>query len=206
MTEPTLYVVTPSHLGDFPHEYVQSLIGTVLHYSGRIMATTVMGSFLPRSRDLCLSRFLKSPCDYLLSVDSDIGWTPEDVQKLIDCNVDLVSGCYVKKDSSNSVPVRLCKDETWSNERMLRAEGIPGGFFLMKREAAQRITDRYSPNIYITDAGEKTTCLHAPILENGVYFGEDMAFCRRWRDIGGDIWIRPDVRVKHVGKFVYGNV
>jgi hypothetical protein len=39
--------------------------------------------------------------------------------------------------------------------------------------------------------------------ETGTYLSEDFAFCRRWTDIGGEIWADLDSRLDHVGPAVF---
>jgi hypothetical protein len=46
--------------------------------------------------------------------------------------------------------------------------------------------------------------LWASTFEPGItYSGEDVAFCRRWRAIGGKIWLHAGVILKHIGDHVY---
>ncbi|MGY3451233.1 hypothetical protein [Bradyrhizobium sp. USDA 4353] len=43
--------------------------------------------------------------------------------------------------------------------------------------------------------------------ETGTYLSEDFAFCKRWTDLGGEIWADLDSRLDHVGPSVFhGNV
>ena len=37
----------------------------------------------------------------------------------------------------------------------------------------------------------------------GTYLSEDFAFCKRWTDIGGEIWADLDSRLDHVGPAVF---
>ena len=30
-------------------------------------------------------------------------------------------------------------------------------------------------------------------------FGEDYSFCIRWRDIGGQVWVDPEIEMGHIG-------
>ena len=39
--------------------------------------------------------------------------------------------------------------------------------------------------------------------ETGQYLSEDYAFCRRWRDLGGEIWADFEARLTHVGHATY---
>jgi hypothetical protein len=40
-------------------------------------------------------------------------------------------------------------------------------------------------------------------LATGTYLSEDFAFCKRWTDIGGEIWADLDSRLDHVGPAVF---
>jgi len=35
------------------------------------------------------------------------------------------------------------------------------------------------------------------------YLSEDYTFCRRWQDIGGDIWLDPSIALNHYGHFCF---
>ena len=39
--------------------------------------------------------------------------------------------------------------------------------------------------------------------ETGHYLSEDYAFCRRWRDLGGEVWADVEARLTHVGHAAY---
>ena len=41
-------------------------------------------------------------------------------------------------------------------------------------------------------------------LDNdNAYLSEDYAFCKRWKKIGGRIWVDPDIKLDHIGKYTY---
>lgn len=39
--------------------------------------------------------------------------------------------------------------------------------------------------------------------DSGRYLSEDYAFCRRWRDIGGKVWIDSQSKLQHLGQYNY---
>ena len=44
------------------------------------------------------------------------------------------------------------------------------------------------------------------MVRNEHSFGEDMSFCQRWRDLGGDIWLLADAPLGHEGPmYIDGN-
>ena len=42
-------------------------------------------------------------------------------------------------------------------------------------------------------------CIIEP--ESGTYLSEDYTFCRRWRDIGGKLWLDTEGALVHVGTY-----
>jgi len=62
-------------------------------------------SLITRARNYCVDEFLRSDCSHLMFIDSDIGFHPNDVLKLLDmCDedngFDIVTGPYPKKTIS----------------------------------------------------------------------------------------------------------
>jgi hypothetical protein len=41
------------------------------------------------------------------------------------------------------------------------------------------------------------------IDERGHYLSEDWLFCRRWQEIGGDVWLDPSISLNHYGHFCF---
>jgi hypothetical protein len=41
------------------------------------------------------------------------------------------------------------------------------------------------------------------IAEDGTYLSEDFAFCKRWIDMGGDIWADLKSKLNHVGPMTF---
>lgn len=39
--------------------------------------------------------------------------------------------------------------------------------------------------------------------DTGEYLGDDLAFCRRWTKIGGEIWLDLESRLTHVGPVAF---
>ena len=37
--------------------------------------------------------------------------------------------------------------------------------------------------------------------DTGEYLSEDFAFCRRWTDLGGEIWLDLESKLIHVGQY-----
>ena len=83
------------------------------------------------------------------------------------------------------------------------------GFLMIAREAMQRVVDAH-PELTadlggVDDQVPRAVMVFDTVIEasTGQYLSEDYAFCRRWRDLGGDIWADMQARLTHVGHAAY---
>ncbi len=85
------------------------------------------------------------------------------------------------------------------------------GFMLIRRSCLERMIFAYSQTKYSLahvypipkERSENQYALFDCMIEPGtnIYLSEDFTFCRRWRDIGGKIWLDPQSRLTHYGTF-----
>jgi hypothetical protein len=197
VSEPTLFVATPLHSGWLHYAYVAGALQAMTAFAGRIAFQVQTGSFLPINRDVLTARFLESAATHMLCIDSDIGWTPADAQALLATRKDFISGCYPKKQPNPTVPAKLTghrQGDIWE------AEYVPGGFLLLSRACVERMVGAYRALEYKRD-GMKLWALWSSLFIDGeTYAGEDVAFCNRWRALGGQVWLHQGVALKHYGE------
>lgn len=85
------------------------------------------------------------------------------------------------------------------------------GFLMLKRTAVQKVVDAHPElTALMGDMGPdgmaaKSVMIFETLIEpeTGQYLSEDYAFCRRWRDLGGEIWADVEARLQHVGHTAY---
>lgn len=87
------------------------------------------------------------------------------------------------------------------------------GFMLIRRSAFERMTAAYPETHYDVahlyprpSSPSKNQyalfdCMIEP--ESRTYLSEDFAFCRRWRKLGGKIWLDTQCRLTHIGVYNY---
>lgn len=169
--------------------------------------TTVVGSFLPRSRDRIIAEFLDdATATHLLCVDSDMEWHASDLEKLLALETPFTFGGYVGKRpgapmmASRHVGSRHCDGVTVDEY-----ERCGAGFVLLRRPVVLEMVGAYQETDSYVDSdgrylvGLWQTSGRVELDGRTVGEGEDYAFCRRWRSLGGRIFTRPDVRLGHVG-------
>lgn len=202
-TLPTIFVCTPTHDGRLCEGWVAGALQTLLAFPGRTMFETKRGSILPQSRDVLTEKFLDSGCSHMLCVDADVGWSPDALAMLLATGKGFVSGVYARKAADRLPPILL--DGRVEGDLLGGTRGVPGGFLLLARDVVDRMKAQYAAELtYHSELlGRPVVALWQMSFENGRYDGEDFSFCRRWVNMGGDIWVHPGAVVDHVGDHTY---
>jgi hypothetical protein len=167
-------------------------------------------------------------------VDADIGFTPEQVFRLIESGADVVAGVYpikrVNWDKAKQViESRRTKLPSAALDYVLEIDNpdhvtvVNGftrvryagtGFLMIRRHVFEKMCAHpaYASLQFFREhsldalAGNPNRfalfeCMIDPAT--GTYLSEDFAFCKRWTDIGGEIWADIESRLDHVGPSVY---
>ena len=87
----------------------------------------------------------------------------------------------------------------------------PTGFMVIKRHVFLAMMKHYPELNYVPDGPPNNPqahlhwrffdCMVDP--DSGRYLSEDYAFCRRWRAIGGEIWLDQTSRLTHTGPYSF---
>lgn len=156
------------------------------------------GSILTKVRNGIVKRFIDSPADVLLFIDSDMVWEPKDIEKLINAPFDVSVINYRAKN--NTVKWMAVDDvvDTGEWQDVIRAGT---GLMAIKRQIIDMMIPFYPQYV---DQGEMIPCLFDFQCENGQYFGEDFTFCKRVIESGGHIKMLVDAYTGHIGTTVYG--
>ena len=140
--------------------------------------------------------------DYLMWIDSDMVFKPEQFFKLLDHDKDVVSGMYKMSDNTNYATVENMDEdffEQWSyyqilqdndinkkNVKLFKADYTGMGWMLVKYGVIEKM--KY-PYFY----PRKTT--HKPGWEEFVW--DDVEFCLRVKEAGFDVWVDPNIIPGH---------
>lgn len=161
-------------------------------------------SYVERARNTLVYMFLDSDRTDLLFIDSDMQWNIDGITRLIGHDVDIVGAGYPCKNSWDFFGCVLQGDDRTKpivqENGLIRAWGVPTGFMKIKRRVFEKLIEVQPDNFYMT------TYPKDPI-ERKVYnffgrrppMGEDISFCRRWAEAGGDLWIEPNITLAHYG-------
>ena len=189
-------------------------------------------ALITRARARLAHRFLAHPdATHLLFVDADIGFAPEAALRLLDAGKDLAGGVYPLK-GIDWAKVRAAA-QAGAADLMAKSVGfvirfiptpdnsveVDGGFakvayvgtgFLMIRRPVLEALAAEHPELAadlsgLEPRGGAVAMLFDTMIEpeTGQHLSEDYAFCRRWREAGGEIWADVESRLTHVGHAAY---
>ena len=189
----------------------KTLVRNNIHHG---LLTLTNSSLITQARSKIANFFINNTeNEYLFFLDSDIGFNPDDVLKLMSHQVPIVSGAYPMK----IIPERYCVDVVRPEERhgdLLKINGNGMGFVLIHRQVFLDIA-RHHPNLkYVpSDYHSDTTHSHAEMnnsfhffaeqqSENG-FMSEDKSFFYRAKEVGYDVWLDTSIRLNHTGYHIY---
>lgn len=157
-------------------------------------------SLVQRARNDIVQLALDQEVDDLVFIDCDVDWNPEDFFKLLEYDVDVVGGIYPKKGDEEDYPVKaLNQNLTFEENGLVEVEGIATGFLRLTRKALQMVSDDSIE--YNESHKPKPIKMIFDIVvdEKGELISEDIVFCRKWRKLGGKVWLDPSIKLSHVG-------
>ena len=166
---------------------------------------------------------------HLLFIDADIGFEPAQVFRLLSFGVDVAAGAYplkaidwdkVRRAISENRPRPECSGLNYvfgfedpsrivTRQGFALARNVGNGFLMIRREAITKLCAAnpqlqykkvHARNDVRKDSPNRFALFDTMIDHaTGEYLSEDFAFCRRWRDLGGEIWLDLESKLTHVG-------
>jgi glycosyltransferase involved in cell wall biosynthesis len=178
------------------------------------LLTLTNSSLITQARSKVVNFFINNTeHEYLFFLDSDIGFNPDDVLKLMSHQIPIVSGAYPMK----IIPERYCVDVVQPEERhgdLLKINGNGMGFVLIHRQVFLDIARHY-PNLKYVPSNYHSDTPHSPEemnnsfhffaehqSENG-FMSEDKSFFHRAKQVGYNIFLDTSIRLNHTGYHIY---
>ena len=170
---------------------------------------------------------------HLLFIDADIGFEPEQVFRLLRFDADFTAAAYpVKQIDWDMVPAAVqagrkplesatlnyvvegdVTNGLVTRDGFVKAHYAGTGFLMIRRAALLSMIARYPELRYTREFKANDPLEGSPwrsALFNcmvddatGAYLSEDYSFCRRWTDMGGEIWVDFKSRLQHIGPMIF---
>lgn len=193
----------------------------------------VSGAVIAEVRNVIAAHFLKSGADLLLMIDSDQSFEKDLLGRMIDFGQPLVGCIYPKRKyewsnvnlrTATNVENLLYQASDYVGKLEFDAEGsaqIVGGFakalhigtgiFLLRRHVLEAMIGRYPE---LKSRGFHDSDYPGVDEHNWGFFNhiempgecslsEDISFCRRWREAGGEIWSDVTRNTAHIGRHAF---
>ena len=206
----SLHISTPSGASRPEALYMISMFSTMEMLKAQ--GTPVQWALERYNADIGLARshmfseFVRSQYTHLLMIDDDMSWETSAIHRLIYANKPLVAVAGPKKrlplvfavshvDESGK-PAPLITDQATG---CAEVTSVGAAFMMIRRDCAEAMVKAYPELEYIGSDGKTSWGLFCQTVENRAYLPEDFSFCRRWRKIGGHVYICPDVPLGHIG-------
>jgi hypothetical protein len=159
-------------------------------------------SYISYARANMLHKAMVAGADLVMFIDHDVSWKPDALIKVLQAEGDVTCGTYRYKLDVEEYMGAFFIDE--AGKPVTRADGcvlaqmIPAGFLKVTRAAVEKFAAAYPELTYgAKDADKKHVDLFNHGAHGGIWWGEDFAFARRWRELGGQIWVVPDISIDH---------
>ncbi len=166
---------------------------------------------------------------HLLFIDADIGFEPEQFFRILNFDADMTAAIYPTKRidwDKVRAAVQSGKENLDKAALSYVMEFVPlkeaalkngfakvrfagTGFLMIKREVIVKMAARHPELKYarenraddsLKDSSWRFALFNCMIdPATGVYLSEDFSFCRRWVDMGGEIWADLQSRLTHTG-------
>jgi len=101
------------------------------------------------------------------------------------------------------------------SDNLVKLKDAGTGFMCIQKEVIQKMFDKNPDLKYVNDINvDQKFEPHMYALfdtmidpDSRRYLSEDYTFCRRWQEMGGDVWLDPRTALNHIGHYTFrGNI
>lgn len=207
------------------HDSIMRMVAWDAAHSGRIIATG--GPLMMRcgtgglveARNKVMAAFLETDADWLFMVDSDMGFAPDTVERLVEAADpaerpvvgalcfgvrelahDGLQGFKVRPFPTIYAFAELADGEIgfmnrrrYPEDTVIRVAGTGAAALLVHRSAAEKVREKFGPIWF-----------NPFTYANGKPVGEDLSFCSRLAKVGVPIHVNTGVKTNHLKSFWVG--
>lgn len=211
MKEPYIMIATPCYGGMIHECYLRGLTSLVAQTTGAgwpiRLSTVVNESLITRARNDLVKQFLMTECTHLIFIDSDIGFNPEDVLRLVAHDKDIVVGAYPLKGIrwSNITDPKECLDI--DDIRRRTTEYVVNFQFSSEENLKAGKLDVVEGLLEVKDAGTGFMCIKREVIEKmikeipNIEYNKEIKFFFDEKD-DGKRWAIFDCEIDEDGRYL----
>jgi hypothetical protein len=229
-----LLVCTPMYGGLGNTMYITSMLQLqdmcAKHGIGMSHCFMMNESLIDRGRNGLAHEFLNGDSDYMIFIDADIQFRPEDVLAMLTYEKELICAPYPKKHINWPIIIEAMKagitdpptleklvgeyvftplEEDSKLAEVIEVSEAGTGLMIIHRSVFEKMKAAFPENYYISDSSQDVLSgikkeMHAFFrtdIKNNRYLSEDYYFCHKWREIGGKVWLFPWALTTHFGTY-----
>ena len=176
---------------------------------------TMKSPLIHQARNYLTSIFLTTEYQYMLFIDSDVGFEPEAVVRMMVAKKNIVCTPYRVKEEDPSTNVYTVQFKDPKNililaEGFVEIESGPTGLMLIDRKVFEKIIKNH-PDLKIKNKATPNAGKSHEFYYNffdfsfndGYAMGEDVSFCRLARDNGFKIYANIESPTTHQGEYAW---
>lgn len=219
MSKPSIMICVPAYGQSVAAQTMESLftLAQYLTVSGiRNQLSWYSAADIVEVRNLFLTSWYDCHKQYshMLFIDADMGFEPQLIRDMVKFDKPLVGAFYARRQMPPSVvgaaldPNHTLADVT--KDGFIKANYIGGGVMLISRKMIDALIEKM-PSVIDALPGVLAAATPLPltrlirafdcILMDDRRLSEDVSFCSRWRDVGGEVWANINHKISHVGPF-----
>jgi hypothetical protein len=186
-------------------------------------------SLITRARNNLVYEFEKSGADALLFIDADEGFNHLDVIKMIESDKDVIGAIYPMKNINwNDVRKAALEEredlqlysgffamnllpgeQTFKLTEPVPVTEVGTGMLFIKKGVFDMLRPHCGSYMLNTATGAfdkdqmVTEYFKTDITDDGILLSEDYWFCRKYRELGGEVFAAPWVRISHAGEYIF---
>lgn len=212
-----LVIATPIQNEQVDVAYLNSLGQTLVVQANNGFGTRVRqvagGSHIGKARERVLWQCMRiePKPTHILFIDADMGWDPRLVSRLLCSGHEFCAIAGVKKQEEIKHCVNFLPEQRFhEHTKFLDVQDVGFAFVMLKLSVIEKMCAAYPELRYnagdqaeyglFLDMIDKTDTSGGPYGER---LSEDLSFCRRWRAIGGEIWLDHQSSLIHAGRKEY---
>lgn len=178
------------------------------------LLTIANGSLITQTRSEIANFFINNTnYDYLFFLDSDIGFDPNFVIRLMNHKKDIVCGYYPKKIIPKQYSFVISQPEKKCGN-LIKIDGNGLGFTLINRKVFLDISKKYPDLKYFPDKRNSDHKISEKEYNNSYHYfleqkkessflSEDMSFFYRASSVGYECWMDMSIELKHIGSHIF---
>jgi hypothetical protein len=211
LTQKHVFLAAPAYTGTVYLGTHEAIVGEILRFVGRGIRVSTPDAYgivgngdIRLVRATILAKFLATDATDLIFIDHDVQWPGSTLVKLLDYPVDFVAAIYPQRKDPISYSIRwLDKPDLWADPAtgLLEVEGVSAGCLRLSRACCEKMVAAFPDSEFYSAGAPNDTAwnLFGEYRQGRFLISEDLAFCMRWRDIGGQVWIDPEITMGHTG-------